>query len=452
MTGTMNRLKIQKYVFVKRERERLALRRARRVQESDDGREDEPVHQEKRGEDHVGERRQEVRPPLPADDGEELPHDGGLRRLGGRARRDRGRRLLVTGEPDEDVFERELLASELTQDPSARDSGAEDVLPGVGTRRAFEPRPGLAVASLLGDRRDARQPLEDRSRVHASREGGPDDRRPGELALELGHRSLRDDPAPVDDQDPVADGVDLREDVGREQDGPLAAEAADRLPDPDDLPRIEPHRRLVEDEDGRTVDERSREGRPLAETLREVFHLPVRHLCQEAALDRLADSPGDLRAADAFEAGAVGQVLPDAHLGIEGRGFGEVTEARARALRVGHDVVSRDPGRAGGRRQEPGQDPHRGRLPRPVRAEKPDDLSFGHGERDVGDGDLGREALREVFDFDHSEVARKGARNLARIRGGNGEGNPVIPRGAAARNRVLFPERDRIPRFARDDK
>lgn len=54
----------------------MPLRRPGRVQESDDGGEDEAVHHEESGENDVGERRQEVGTPLPPDDGEELPHDG----------------------------------------------------------------------------------------------------------------------------------------------------------------------------------------------------------------------------------------------------------------------------------------------------------------------------------------------------------------------------------------
>src|SRR6185369_2121200 len=48
--------------------------RVRGVQVRNDQVEDQAVHDEERRHDHVGERGQEIRPPLPADDREEPPH------------------------------------------------------------------------------------------------------------------------------------------------------------------------------------------------------------------------------------------------------------------------------------------------------------------------------------------------------------------------------------------
>ena len=61
---------------------------------------------------------------------------------------------------------------------------------------------------------------------------------------------------PVDDDDPVAGGLHLRQYVGREDDRFLPAYLANEVPYLYDLVRVEPARGLVQDEDLRVVDHR----------------------------------------------------------------------------------------------------------------------------------------------------------------------------------------------------
>ena len=72
----------------------------------------------------------------------------------------------------------------------------------------------------------------------------------------------------VEDRDPVADPLDVGEDVGREQDGGRAAEAGDEVEDVAPALRVEGAHRLVEDDDGWPMDERPGDPEPLAHPAR----------------------------------------------------------------------------------------------------------------------------------------------------------------------------------------
>ena len=101
---------------------------------------------------------------------------------------------------------------------------------------------------------------------------------------------VRDDLPLVDDEDPVADELDLGKDVRREEDRVVLPQVADQLADLHDLPRVEADRRLVEDEDLRLVDERAREADALPVALREVADRLRRDVVDEALLERLVDA------------------------------------------------------------------------------------------------------------------------------------------------------------------
>ena len=78
---------------------------------------------------------------------------------------------------------------------------------------------------------------------------------------EVGELALDDEPAVIEDPDPVADPLDVGEDVGREQHGRLATERRDEVEDVPPALRVEGADRLVEDDDGRPMDERARRSR-----------------------------------------------------------------------------------------------------------------------------------------------------------------------------------------------
>src|SRR5205814_10618752 len=112
---------------------------------------------------------------------------------------------------------------------------------------------GLAVGGRFGDRGDTGQAGERIPRLDLPGERSPHHRRAGQPAAQLRGGPFGHDRAAVDVQDAVADRVHLRKDVRGKEDRAFAAEQADRLPDLDDLHRVEPDGRLVENENGRTV-------------------------------------------------------------------------------------------------------------------------------------------------------------------------------------------------------
>src|SRR5439155_17313992 len=80
------------------------------------------------------------------------------------------------------------------------------------------------------------------------------DVRAAEHALrELRLGAGRDDASFADDEEAIARLADLREDVAREHDRVVAAEAPEELPHLDDLHGVETADRLVEDEEMRLV-------------------------------------------------------------------------------------------------------------------------------------------------------------------------------------------------------
>src|SRR4051812_3408460 len=76
------------------------------------------------------------------------------------------------------------------------------------------------------------------------------------LALQFGKIAHRGDLAAVDDNDPLAGPLDFGEDVCRVQDGVLLSQLADQVARLALLVRIKSRRRLIEDEDGRIMQQR----------------------------------------------------------------------------------------------------------------------------------------------------------------------------------------------------
>ena len=147
----------------------------------------------------------------------------------------------------------------------------------------------------------------------------------------LGHRPREDELAEADHDEVVADGLDLRELVRRDDHrATTSPEVAEQLPDLDDPCRVQPIRRLVEDEELRVGEERRGDPEALLHTERE-------------ALDRLAIAAdqADLRKdrfdapeRQAAEAGERHEVGPGRQAGDERRAL-DRGPPRARRSRAG---------------------------------------------------------------------------------------------------------------------
>ena len=170
----------------------------------------------------------------------------------------------------------------------------------------------------------------------------------------------------------------FRSDVGAQDDGVIARQRLDELADLDDLLRVEPGGRLVEDEDVRVVDQRLREADALLVALGELRAEAV-GLCRmtlraihDGADPRLRCS----RERHAFDLGHERQVFRDCHVRIKRRRLRQVARAALRTRSAAR--------RRRSRRRSPclrwpayttGQDPHRRGLAGAVRTEEAQDLA-----------------------------------------------------------------------------
>ena len=134
----------------------------------------------------------------------------------------------------------------------------------------------------------------------------------------IGDVALGQDLALVDEDDPRGQGLDLGQDVARDEDGP--ALLLEVLDEPDELAlaqRVEPAQRLVEDEDLRVVGDGLGELDPLA-------HAPAVAADEAVLVLREVDDvqgPGrpvpDLGLREAVEPEQAGEELPAGHVLVE---------------------------------------------------------------------------------------------------------------------------------------
>ena len=158
------------------------------------------------------------------------------------------------------------------------------------------------------------------------------------------------DPAPGDDDHPAADRLDLRQDVGRQQDGVPLTQVADQRADLEDLDRVQARCGLVEDQDRRIVQHRLGQAHPLPESPRELADDPVLDLVESASADDLGDRPLQPRPRHVLEPGPEPQELPHPHLAVERHALRQIADLPAHLQRLVEHVVARQapPGRWSG--------------------------------------------------------------------------------------------------------
>ena len=147
---------------------------------------------------------------------------------------------------------------------------------------------GHALRRAVGPLAEPLEDLRDRRGVGAVC-GDRLHRRPVDLRLQVLGRPLRDDPAVVDDPDPVGERVSLLEVLGRQEDRDalLAGEPRDLQPERASALRVEPRGRLVEKEDRRAVGEGQRKVEAPLHPAGIALDLPVRGQRQADALEQL---------------------------------------------------------------------------------------------------------------------------------------------------------------------
>ena len=172
-------------------------------------------------------------------------------------------------------------------------------------------RPGTdAPGALRPDRgpggrtrpRHRRWPAAARPRARPGRRRRPRGRpgRPTTCALRLSLVSRGDDPALVDDHDPVAEGVGLVEVVGGEEHRrpALGAQPGDVVPEVGPRLRVQAGRRLVEEHQRRVVDQAHHDVEPALLAARHVLGHPLPQALELELVEQLlaaasARRPGD---------------------------------------------------------------------------------------------------------------------------------------------------------------
>ena len=215
-------------------------------------------------------------------------------------------------------------------------------------------------------------------RVHA---------RASDLGLQCRRRPLRNELPLLDDSHAVGEDVGLLEVLRRQEDGDalLPAQAHDLLPHGGAALRVEPGRRLVEEEDPGQVDEGEREVEAPLHPARVARDLAIARICETDARQQLVRVQLSAVLGDALERRLEAEMVAAGQERVE-RGLLEGDPDQRTDLRaLLHDVVAADACRARGRRQQRRQDVDGRRLARAVRAEEAVDLARRDGEVDPVD-------------------------------------------------------------------
>ena len=218
---------------------------------------------------------------------------------------------------------------------------------------------------------------------------------------ELLGRSVGLDFAVGDDDRTGADGIDLFENVGGDDDGLFGRHLLDHLTDNELLVRIETVGRLVHDKHLGVVDDRLREACALTVTLGERIDSLVGDIRETRLLKHGLDLSLRLRAVEPADLRDEFEERLDRHRAVGGSVLGEVADARLRGDWILEDVVPADHGRAGRWRNETGDHPHCCRFAGAVRAEEPKHFALPDREGYALHRLERTEVLFQIFNFQH---------------------------------------------------
>ena len=127
----------------------------------------------------------------------------------------------------------------------------------------------------------------------------------------------RHDLSTIDDDDAIGDLADLGQDVRRQHNRVLAAQADQQVAHFDTLFRIEARGRLVEDQHFRLVHDGLRQADALLESLRQGGDALARDLAQRRAVDRAIDAGRSPRPRHVLDLSHEIQILTDRQLRIQ---------------------------------------------------------------------------------------------------------------------------------------
>ena len=167
------------------------------------------------------------------------------------------------------------------------------------------------------------------------------------------------------------------------------------------LVRVQPFRRLVEEQHGRIVQQRLRQRRPPAVALRQRVDRLVAHLREHALLEDRVHPAVALLPGEPAQFREEAQEPRHRHLVVERRVLRHVADLLLRRHRIGPHVDPVHRHRPRRRRQVPRDHPDRRRLARPVRPQHPQHRAFAHLERHVVHGRPQSELFDQMLYLDH---------------------------------------------------
>ena len=226
--------------------------------------------------------------------------------------------------------------------------------------------------------------------------------------LELARRALDDHLALRDDRQPVGELVRLLQVMRRQQDRErlLLRQAADLVPHGDSRLRVEPGRRLVQEEHPRPMNQPERDVEPAAHAARVPLDDAVGCIRDADHVEQSFDARVQLGAAHAVHASLEHQVLPAGRPPVDPGLLRDVADHAADRARLADDVVAGDLCVALVRSRERDEHAYGRRLAGAVRPEQAEDLALADCERHAVERLHVAVALAKTVDGDRVHESR----------------------------------------------
>ena len=207
--------------------------------------------------------------------------------------------------------------------------------------------------------------------------------------------------AAVHDQDPVANGLDLRQDVTRQQHRVAARQPANQLPDLSDLVRVQPDGRFIQNQHIGVTQQTVGQSNTLPVPPGQApDHVTVR-VRQPEVRQHGIDPTVKHAARQPLQPAAKPQVLFDTHFGIQRHVLRQIADPAPDLTGLREYVQPGDGHPPTRGRHETGQHPHGGRLAGPVWPQESDNLPALHIKGDIVHGRGATEALGQVLNMYH---------------------------------------------------